>query len=155
MVIPDATHSPFRRLAVLFLVALLMLSVGCQQSSDDAPVDSPAGAADAEEVDGAVLRDLAFEYWKAFNEYDVDRVLAFLQPAYRAEREEQVREDIGRLEQFSVELGVSEHLPPHVGESGQWEMFLVMETPIDVRRLRMQYQKDRDRWWITHAEEVE
>ena len=128
---------------------LLVLGLGCQESSDAAAVASPEAA----EVEA--LRELAFQYWDAFNEYDVDSVLAFLEPTYRAQREEQIREDIASLEQFSVELGVTEHLPPHEADSGQWEMYLVMETPVDIRRLRMEYLKYGDRWWITYAEEVE
>ena len=111
------------------------------------------GAEDSAEI--TALRDLAFQYSDAFNGYDVDSVLGFLEPTYRAQREEQVREDIARLEQLSVELGVTEHLPPHLADSGQWEMYLIMETPIDIRRLRMEYLKDGDRCWVTHAEEVE
>jgi hypothetical protein len=141
--------------AAIFGAALLMLGLGCQESSDALAVKS-AGAAVAEDtVEVTALRELAFQYWNAVNDYDIDSVLAFLESTYRAQREEQIREDIARLEQFSVELGVTEHLPPHLAVSGQWEMYLFMETPIDTRRLRMAYLKDGDRWWITHAEEVE
>ena len=141
--------------AVICGVALLVLGLGCQESSDAAAVTSNGTVVAEDAVEVTALRELAFQYWGAFNEYDLDTVLAFLEPKYRAQREEQIREDIARLEQFSVELGVTEHIPPHLAESGQWEMYLVMETPIDIRRLRMEYLKDGDRWWITHAEEVE
>ena len=134
---------------------LLVLGLGCQESSDAAAVSSNGAAVADDTVEVTALRELAFQYWGAFNEYDVDSVLAFLEPTYRAQREEQIREDIASLEQFSVELGVTEHLPPHEADSGQWEMYLVMETPVDIRRLRMEYLKYGDRWWITYAEEVE
>ena len=141
--------------AAICVVALLMLMLGCQESSDAAAVSSNGAAVADDTVEVTALRELAFQYWDAFNEYDVDSVLAFLEPTYRAQREEPIREDIARLEQFSVELGVTEHIPPHLAESGQWEMHLVMEVPIDIRRLRTEYLKDDDLWWITHVEEVE
>ena len=116
---------------------------------------APNGAAVADDtVDVTALRELAFQYWGAYNEYDVDSVLAFLEPTYRAQREEPIREDIAKLEQFSVELGVTGDFPPHLAESGQWGMYLVMETLIDIRRLRPKYLKDDNLWWITHVEEV-
>ena len=141
--------------AAICVVALLILGLGCQESSDAAAVSSNGAAVADDTVEVTALRELAFQYWGAFNEYDVDSVLAFLESTYRAQREEPIREDIARMEQFSVELGVTEHIPPHLAESGQWEMYLVMETPIDIRRLRTEYLKDDDLWWITHVEEVE
>ena len=70
--------------AAICVVALLILGFGSQGSPDAAAVSSN-GAADADDtVDVTALRELAFQYCGTFNEYDVDSVLAFLEPTYRA-----------------------------------------------------------------------
>ena len=70
--------------AAFCVVALLILGLGCQGSSDAAAVSSNGAAVADDTVDVRALRELAFQYWGAFNEYDVDSVLAFLEPTYRA-----------------------------------------------------------------------
>lgn len=117
-------------------------------------VDGASGGWTSDSPDAALFREMAFAYWDAFNAYDIDAVLSFLEPVYRSHREEQVRSDLGRLKQFRVKLGVSEHISPVIGESGDWEMYLLMKEPLGLRVLRMAYQKSRDKWYISHAEEV-
>ncbi len=101
-----------------------------------------------------VLRQLAFAYWEAFNAYDADRALSYLEDAYRAERESEIRSDIGQIRMFRVKLGVSEESPPQMAGQGDWEMFLNMKEPIGTRRIRMAFTSVGGEWKITCAEEV-
>jgi hypothetical protein len=120
-------------------------------TSTPTPNQAPAAgkAADAE-----VLRQLAFAYWEAFNAYDADKALSYLEDAYRAERESEIRSDIGQIRMFRVKLGVSEESPPQVAGPDDWEMFLNMKEPIGTRRIRMAFTSVGGEWKITYAEEV-
>jgi|GEM_PF-2444664 len=115
------------------------------------PTQAPAAA---EAADAEVLRQLAFAYWEAFNAYDADRALSYLEDAYRAERESEIRSEIGQIRMFRVKLGVSEESPPQVVGQGDWEMFLSMKEPIGTRRIRMAFTPVEGEWKITCAEEV-
>ena len=101
------------------------------------------------------LTALAFEYWDAFNAYDADEAVAMLEPAYRAAEEEPIRRDIGRMRMFRAKLDLSEETPPVLMESGLWEMFMSMGTPIGAKRIRMEFVEDGGRWFISFADEVE
>ena len=101
------------------------------------------------------LTALAFEYWDAFNAYDADEAVAMLEPAYRAAEEEPIRRDIGRMRMFRAKLDLSEETPPVLMESGLWEMFMSMGTPIGAKRIRMEFVEDGGRWYISFADEVE
>ena len=85
---------PYR---VLTVVGVLLLGA-CQASpsqpevldsavtSIDVPTTTPSSS---EPVDGPLpeVRNLAFGYWEAFNAYDTEQVLSYLQTDYREERE--------------------------------------------------------------------
>ena len=101
----------------------------------------------------AELRELAARYWEAFNEYDAARVLAMLEPVHRAAEEDAIRGDIVRMKMFRAKLRVSEVSPPVSTESGRWEMFMSMETPVDTRTIRMEFVEDNGRWYISFADE--
>jgi hypothetical protein len=109
-------------------------------------------AAASDEPD--TLRKLAFAYWEAFNAYDVERVLSYLETAYRAEREAQIRTDIGRIKTFGVKLGMSEATPPQTLGDGQWEMYLNMKEPLGTRRIRMAFRQVDGAWKLTYSQEV-
>ena len=48
------------------------------------------------------LRQFAFAYWEAFNAYDADRVLGYLEEEDREQREEEIRGDIARVKLFNA-----------------------------------------------------
>ena len=100
------------------------------------------------------LRQLAFNYWEAFNSYDADQVLSYLEEDYRKERESAIRRDIGRIKLFKVKLGVSEESPPQMTGPGEGEMFLRMKEPLGTRRIRMAFREVEDGWKITYSQEV-
>ena len=107
---------------------------------------------DSEEADA--LRELAFGYWEAFNAYDADAALAYLEADYRQQRDETVRSEIGRMKPFRVRLGLSEESPPSVVSRDEREMYLTMKEPLGERRIRMAFRKVEGEWKITFVEEV-
>ncbi|MCY4583902.1 MAG: hypothetical protein OXE50_14085 [Chloroflexi bacterium] len=131
--------------------ALALFAVAC--GSGPTPTLSPGPVADPEEA--AHLRELAFGYWEAFNAYDADGTLAYLEGGYRAQREENVRTEIGRIDLFNVQLGVSEEAPPWIIEGGGREMYLTMKEPLGTRRIRMEFQDVEGEWKITFAQQTE
>ncbi len=100
------------------------------------------------------LRLLAFAYWEAFNSYDSERALSYLDEGYRAERESEIRSEIGQIKRFSVKLGVSEESGPQMTRADEAEMFLKMREPLGSRRIRMAFRMAEDSWKITYAEEA-
>ena len=116
------------------------------------PVDDPTPTSDAAQAD--TFRQMTFDYWEAFNAYDADRVLGFLEEGYGREREEKIRGDIGRLKLFSVQLGVTEESPPSIVDEDEWEMYLTMKEPLGTRRIRMAFREVDGEWKITFSEEV-
>ena len=70
------------------------------------------------------IRQIVKEYWDALNDYDVDRALPMLEPGYRAQEEEPIRQDISRMRMFRVKLGVSEETPPALNKNGHYETYL-------------------------------
>ena len=101
------------------------------------------------------LRVLAFAYWDAFNAYQADTVLGFLEESYRAQREEDIRSDIGRLSRFGVTLGISEETPPSSIGADEAEMFITLKEPLGTRRIRMGFIQAEGDWKISFAEEVD
>ena len=93
-----------------------------------APTPSPGPVDDAEEAD--TLRQLAFAYWEAFNAYDADTALGYLEEDYRRQRDEEVRGEIAQISLFRVKLGVSEETPPSITSHDERELYLTMKgTP--------------------------
>ena len=160
-----------RWIAPCALAAVALVGVACGSSTPaeptPAPVEDakapPAPAEDPEPTSGPVeeaeeadaLRQLAFAYWKAFNAYDADTVLGYLEESYRQQREEEVRSEIGRLKLFSVQLGVTEESPPSIVDEDEREMYLTMKEPLGTRRIRMAFREVGGEWKITFSEEVE
>ena len=102
-----------------------------------------------------VIRRVMAEYWQALNDYDVDHAITMLEPGYRAVEEELIRKDIGRMKLFRVTLGVSEETPPTMNADRDYETYLSITTPIDIRRVKMVFRHIEDRWWIVFSDQVE
>ena len=159
---------PKRWIAPCALLAVAVVGVACGGSTPSeptpiatgdpeptpVPVDDPTPTPDAEKQ-ADTFRQMTFDYWEAFNAYDADGVLAFLEEGYGREREEKIRGDIGRLKLFSVQLGVAEESPPSMVDEDEWEMYLTMKEPLGTRRIRMAFREVRGEWKITFSEEVE
>ncbi len=113
----------------------------------------PSDSTPAQEV--AEIRQMAEAYWEALNEYDVDHAVTMLEPSYRAQEEELIRSDIGRMQLFRVKLGVSVETPPSLNADGDYVTYLSLETPVDTRRVLMVFRRIDGQWWIIFSDEVE
>ena len=102
----------------------------------DDPLPTPMPEAEAGEAE--TFRQMTFEYWEAFNAYDADRVLEFLEEAYGQEREEKIRSDTGRLKLFSGTAGRDRGEPSVDGGRGR-----VGDVPEDERSL---WARAASRW---------
>ena len=100
------------------------------------------------------LRQLALDYWSAFNSYDVDKVLSYLEDGYRAEQESSIRSNIGQMKSFGVKLGISEQSPPQLVDEGRWEMTIRVQDPLSVRTVRVEFVQVGGEWKISAAEAV-
>ena len=102
----------------------------------------------------ATITQMAEAYWTALNEYDVDLALTMLEGSYRAQEEDLIRRDIGRMKLFRVKLGVSVEKPPALNEAGDYEIYLNLKTPVDTRRVKMVFRRIEEQWWIVFSDEV-
>ena len=102
----------------------------------------------------AELRELAFAYWDAFNGYDADRVLSYLEEGYRTTRQDPIRAEIDQISSFGIKLGVQEESPPVMLGDDAAEMYLELKNPLGVRRIRMAFERIDGDWTITFAEET-
>ena len=108
----------------------------------------------AHTADVAVITRMVEDYWGAFNAYDADLALSMLEPSYRADEDELIRRDIGRMKLFRVKLDVSEETPLRLTESGDYEIYLRLSTPVDTRRVKMVFRRIEDRWAVVFSDEV-
>ena len=149
-------------LALPVFATLAIIAVACESSPtptlsptstpSPTPTPSPGPVDDADEADA--LRQLAFAYWEAFNAYDADTALGYLEEDYRRQRDEEVRGEIARISLFRVKLGVSEETPPSVVSQSEREMYLTMKEPLGTRRIHMAFRDVAGEWKITFAEEA-
>ena len=101
----------------------------------------------------AELRNLGLAYWDPYNSYDLEALLAYLEPSYRDEQESLLRSKIRLLKLFRIRLGVSvDSGPEHTGPNGA-QMYVRISEPLGSRQVLMRFQKD-SRWMITYAQEV-
>lgn len=109
----------------------------------------------AADIDVADIRRIVYDYWVALNDYNVDLALTMLEDGYRAQEEESIRSDIGRLNLFRAKLEVSEETPPTLNADGDYETYLTIGTPVDTRRVLMVFRRIDGQWWIVFSGEVE
>jgi hypothetical protein len=154
----------------LAAVLVLLLAAGCSagafvaagSATDSAtavtdsatPQASAAGPQVSEPLEAETLRRLAFAYWDAYNAYDADTVLSYLEPGERSKREATIRSEIGQLKTFGVKLGVTEQSAPVLTGPETAEMLLAMKEPLGSRTIKMVFLLRDGRWLITAADEV-
>lgn len=137
------------RLAALSIILL----VACREGTA-VTTTSPAPATTVPNQ-AVEVRTLAFSYWDAFNAYDADRVLSYLEDGYRAIREDTIRAEIGQIDTFGVQLGVEEESPPVLLGEDEAEMYVALRNPLGVRRIHMTFALIDGTWIITFAEAVD
>ena len=130
-------------------------------SPSEGQVNTPANmqpaTVEAESLmeDVATISKMVEGYWGALNDYDVDLALTMLEDSYRAQEEDLIRTDIGRMKLFRVKLGVSVEKPLSLNEAGDYEIYLNLKTPVDTRRVKMVFRKIEGQWRIVFSDEVE
>jgi hypothetical protein len=163
-------NTPSRRFRAAALViaaaaaAAALLLAGC--GTDTSSSEESAGATGSPAVspswtgvpisaaDTLAVRRLVGSFWEAYNAYDPERVISYLDEHYRPIKEPVVRDEIRRLKAFSVTLGVSEKSAPVLVEPNEAEVFLNMKTPTGTRTVRMRLVRRGDDWVVTYSEEV-
>ena len=122
-----------------------------EPTAEPAPTAAPSG--DPETL--GALKSLAFEYWIAVNERDLEKVLSYLEDSYRAEREEGIAAEMEQLKLFGVTLGVSERSPPTLLSPTEGEMMVNVREPLRTSRYRMAFVMVDGEWRISFVGEVE
>ena len=145
---------PWLPLPVFATLAIIAVACGSSPAPTPSPTPtpSPGPVDDADEANA--LRQLAFAYWEAFNAYDADTALGYLEEDYRRQRDEEVRGEIAQISLFRVKLGVSEETPPSITGHDERELYLTMKEPLGTRRIRMAFHDVAGEWKITFAEEA-
>ena len=100
-------------------------------------------------------RILAFGYWGAFNDYDADKALSFLEEGYRSSREGDIRGQIDRLRLSNGQLAVTEERESYMVSQEEAVMFLVLGDPPDTELIQMTFVRVDDGWQIRYAGEPE
>ena len=116
---------------------------------------TPATTTAISAEDAQAVRDLAFIFWDAYNAYDPDRAISYLDEGYRPVKEAVVRDEIRRIKTFGVTLGMSEKTAPVLTGPDQAEMYLSMKEPVGTRTIWMKFARRSDAWTITYSEEVQ
>ena len=145
------------------LLAAALLVASCGGTSPPAeqtvapatPAATTAGSATPISAEDAqAVSDLAFRFWAAYNAYDPEKAISYLDEGYRPAKEKVVRDEIGRIKTFGVQLGMSEKTAPVLTAPGAAEMYLNMKTPTGTRTVGMKFARRGDAWAITYSEEV-
>ena len=123
------------------------------QTADPTTTPEPSPQLDIEDINA--LSKLAFAFWDAYNAYDGDKTLGYLEESYRQLRGEEIRDNIGLMKLFGVKLELSEESPPHMISDGEWEMHMTMKEPLGTRRIRMAFRQVEGEWKIVFAEQVQ
>ena len=103
-----------------------------------------------EDIDDA--KQVVFEYWDAFNNYDAEGALAYLEESYRPERAESIKSDIGRMQSFGAKLGVEEESEPTITSEGEVEIKIKLSTPLGAKHVTYHLVKVNGEWKICLSE---
>ena len=145
----------------LLAAAALVASCGGTSSSGEQATSTPTPVSGASAstmpisaADATAVRALAADYWAAYNAYDPEKAISYLDESVGPAKEESIRDEIGRIKTFGVQLGVSEKSAPVLTAPGQVEMYLSMKTPTGTRTVFMKVAQRGDHWAVTYMEEV-
>ena len=118
-------------------------------------VELPEASTSAVDPTTKELQELTAAYWDAFNAYDADLVLSYLEESYRVTRDAPIRAEINSISAFGIQLRVQDEGPPVVLDDGKAEMFIELREPLGTRRIRIAFEQIAGEWVITFAEEVD
>jgi hypothetical protein len=147
-------------LLILLLIPALVLGVACGQAAEDtggngdlADNGTVASALPQEEIDAA--RQVVYDYWEAFNAYDVDGVLACLEESYRQQRADEIPGEIGQMEAAKVQLELEEEAEPVVTSEGIVVIQIKLIVPVlPDRHITYDLVKIDGEWKICASEEL-
>jgi hypothetical protein len=108
-------------------------------------------------ADIEAARQVVFAYWEAFNNYDVDGVLALLEDSWREERADEIASEIGQMEGAGMTMGVEEEAEPEVTAAGTIVIKMLIDIPVPImpdRHYIYHLKKIDGEWKICSAEEV-
>jgi hypothetical protein len=151
---------------ILLLIPILVLFAACGQAAEEpadtsaptesgAPADSGevAGTLSQEEIGAA--RQVVYDYWEAFNAYDVDGVLACLEDSYCQLRADEIPGEIGQMEAAKVQLELEEEAEPVVTPEGIVVIQIKLIVPVlPDRHITYDLIKIDGEWKICDSEEL-
>jgi hypothetical protein len=133
-------------LASLLVMALLILPA-CTQPAEAPPSGTPPPATIAP-GDAAAAWQVVSAYWEAFNNYDVEGTLSFLEESYRLEKEASIKSEIGQMQAYGVKLGVEEEAEPTLTAEGKVEIKIKLTTPVGAKHDTFDLTKINNEWKI-------
>lgn len=100
--------------------------------------------------DIAAAQEVVFRYWEAFNNYDIEGVLACLEESYRLEKEASLKSDMDRMRAFNTKLGVEEEAEPAITPEGKIEIKIKLDVPLPMPDRHVSYylEKINGEWKI-------
>jgi hypothetical protein len=151
---------------ILLLIPILVLFAACGQAAEEplgseppAETETPAdngevaGTLSQEEIDAA--RQVVYDYWEAFNAYDVEGVLACLEDSYCQIRADEIPGEIGQMEAAGVTLELEEEAEPVVTPEGIVVIQIKLIVPVlPDRHITYDLVKIDGEWKICDSEEL-
>ncbi|MFC2058269.1 hypothetical protein ACFLTS_01300 [Chloroflexota bacterium] len=149
---------------ILPILLVLLLSVtmftGCSGEGkvDISGDDAAEGSDTLSSEDLQAIRDMATAYWEAFNAYDAETAMSFMEDSWRVEHEEALRDELTRLKNGflfikNVKLDVTEESPPTVIGDNEVEMLFKLGTPLGDKHSYFRIVKIGDEWKVCFSEE--
>jgi hypothetical protein len=123
--------------------------------------ETPPSATNEESIteeDIEAARQVVFAYWEAFNNYDVDGVLAFLEESWQEDSADDIASEIDQMKGANMTMGVEEEAEPTVTTDGTIVIKMLIDIPIMImpdRHYSYYLKKIDGEWKIYYAEEVE
>ncbi len=118
-----------------------------EETSTSSESDSTEEAPEADD-----LRKLGAAYWKALNDYEIDKVLGYLEESYRQAQEEMLRGNVDLMKTFEVKLTASEESGPQVVDENSREMYWLVKNPLSADIIHMIFTQVDGEWKIASAE---
>lgn len=121
-----------------------------QEEAEAPPSSTPPPTITQEDMDAA--RQVIFEYYEAFNNYDLEGALACLEESYAQERAEGLESDMKRAQSFNVTVTPEEEVEPTVTPEGKVLIQIKLKTPLGTEHVTYHVVKVNGDWKICLSE---